>query len=109
MLNAGVLPFGVGPNSDHAILFLDLSFETLSGLSSQSLYDPTHPGFCNLWSTDIKAAEKYLTFVQNGFQAENIHNQLAILISRCQHMGKCTQDNEQILNKIDDAITKILL
>ena len=74
MQHAGVLPFSVGPNSDHAILFLDLSFENLSGISSQSLYDPTHPRFCNLWSTDIKAAEQYLTFIQQGFHAENIHH-----------------------------------
>ena len=69
-----MLPFGAGPNSDHAILYLDLSYETLIGIPSQPLYDPTHPGFQNLWSMDIKAAEKYLTMVQNGFHTENIHN-----------------------------------
>ena len=72
--HAGVIPFSVGPNSTHAILFLDLSFEHLSGISSQSLYDSTHPRFHNLWLTDIKAAEQYLTFVQQGFYAENIHH-----------------------------------
>ena len=54
-INAGILSFGKGPNFDHAVLYLDLSFDTLTGLSSQILCDSTHPGFQNLWSTDIKA------------------------------------------------------
>ena len=73
-INASVLSFGAGPNSDHTILYLDLSYAILAGISSQSLYDPTHPGFHNLWSMDIKVATKYLQFIQDGFHAENIHN-----------------------------------
>ena len=110
MLNAGVLPFGTEPNSDHAILYIDLLFDTLTGISLQSLYDPTHPpGFHNLWSTDIKAAKKYVTLVNQGFLAENIHECVAILVSWCQHMGKCTANNECILNKISEMITWVLL
>ena len=44
-VNASVLPFGAGPNLDHAILYIDFSFDTLTGLSSQTLHSPTHPGF----------------------------------------------------------------
>ena len=62
-LNASMLPFGAGPNSNHMIIYLDLSFTILTDMSSQSLYDPTHPGFHNLWSMDIKAATKYLQVV----------------------------------------------
>ena len=47
-LNAGILPFGKSPNSDHAMIYLDLSFDMLTGLSSQILCDSTHPGFRNL-------------------------------------------------------------
>ena len=46
-LHAGILPFGAGPKSDHAILYLDLPFALLTDISSQSLYDPTHPGYHN--------------------------------------------------------------
>jgi hypothetical protein len=42
MTGAGILPFGEGPRSDHAILHVDISLDTLSGLTSQSLHDPTH-------------------------------------------------------------------
>ena len=73
-INASVLPFGAGPNSDHMILYIDFSYAILAGISSQSLYDLTHPGFRNLWLTDIKAATKYLQLVQDGFHVENIHN-----------------------------------
>ena len=44
-INASILPFGKGPNSDHAVLYLDLSFDTLTGLSSQILCDSTHLDF----------------------------------------------------------------
>ena len=84
MLNTGILSFGAGLNSDHVILYLALSFETLTSISSQSLYDPTHPGFRNLWSTDIKAAEKYVTLVHQGFIAKNIPKNVLILVSHCQ-------------------------
>ena len=109
-INAGILPFGTGPNLDHAILYIYLLYETLTGISSQSaLYDPTHPGVRNLWSTDIKAAAKYKTMVKQGFHAKNIHERIAILVSHCNQTRKCMLDDECILNKIEKAITGILL
>ena len=80
MTGAGILPFGEGPRSDHAIIYVDLSLETLSGMTSQSLHDPTHPSSRRLWSTDIKATEKYITLVNAGFQYENIAARTATLI-----------------------------
>ena len=80
-INAGILPFGNGPNLDHAMLYLNLSFDTLMGLSFQILCDSTHPGFRNLWLTDIKAAIKCIKLVQTSFQDENIVNRIAILVS----------------------------
>jgi hypothetical protein len=73
--NSSIIPFGKGPRSDHAMIHVDLSLDTLTSIPSQSsLHDPTHPSAHNLWSTDIKAAEKeYIEQVQAGFQAENIH------------------------------------
>ena len=68
----GILPFGIGPRSDHAILYLDFSLSTLSGIPSESLHDPTHPSTRNLWSTDVKAAAKYTELVRTGFEAEKI-------------------------------------
>ena len=79
--HAGVLPFGTGPNSDHAPIYLDFSLDLLTGLPTQSLHDPTHPGFRNLWSTDVKAAALYIQIVQQGFNNENIHERVAILVS----------------------------
>ena len=83
MTGAGIIPFGNGPNSDHAILHIDFSLETLCGTPSTSLVDPTHPASRNLWSTDIKAAEAYIEEVRHGFAAENIVTRIAILTSRC--------------------------
>ena len=80
MTGAGILPFGEGPKSDHAILHADFSLDTLSGLTSQSLHDPTHPSSRKLWSTDIKATEKYISLVNTGFQHENIAERTATLI-----------------------------
>ena len=108
-IHADVLPFGHGPNSNHAILYLNLSFAILTNISSHSLHDPTHPGFHNLWSTDIKAVTEYIKIVHNGFYTENIFNQIAIIVSHCNCTGKCTSDDERIINKIDDDITNILL
>ena len=108
-INAGILPFGAGPRSDHAILHLDISMEALTGIPSQSLHDPTHPASRNLWSTDIKAAKQYVTLVTDGFQAENISLRTSILVSRCDRTKRCSQDDIRILNKIDNDITKILL
>ena len=67
------------------------------------------PASANLWSTDIKVAQKYITLVQQGFHAKNIHEQIAILVSCHNQTGKCTLDDEHILNKIDKAITGIML
>jgi hypothetical protein len=80
---AGILPFGSGPKSDHAIIYCDLSLSLLSGLSPDSIHDPTHPASRNLWSTDIKAAEHYIEIVQHGFDMANISKQIAVLHSRC--------------------------
>ena len=59
-IHAGMIPFGYGPNSNHAILYLDLSFAILTDILIHSLYDPTHPGFRKLWLTDIKAVNEYI-------------------------------------------------
>ena len=67
-INAGILPFGYGPKSNHSMLYCDLSLTILSGLSTQSIHDPTHPTSRNLWSTDVKAAEKYIKLVTLGFE-----------------------------------------
>jgi hypothetical protein len=107
--DAGILPFTAGPKSDHAILYVDFSLETLNGIPSQSLHDPTHPAARNLWSTDIKAAEKYIEYVQHGFHAENILERISILIYRSQRTNRCTDDDARILHKIDSDITAILL
>jgi hypothetical protein len=88
---------------------VDFSLETLSGIPSQSLHDPTHPAARNLWSTDIKAAEKYIEYVQHGFHVENIHERISILIYRSQRTNQCTDDDARILHKIDSDITAILL
>jgi hypothetical protein len=106
---AGVLPFREGPQSDHPIVYTDISMTTLCGISSQSLHDPTHPAARTLWSTDIKAANKYMDSVQQGFAAENIAERIATLIDRCNCTKRCTDNDARILNKIDTDITKILL
>ena len=56
--------------SDHAMIYVDFSLDSLTGLPSQSLHDPTHPSARNLWSTDVKAAEKYIAQVRERFLAE---------------------------------------
>jgi hypothetical protein len=90
-------------------VYVDFSLETLSGIPSQILHDPTHPAARNLWSTDVKATEKYIVCVQNGFQAENILERISILIYRSQRTQRCTDDDARILHKIDSDITTILL
>jgi hypothetical protein len=61
MVRAYVLPFGDdSPKSDHAICGIDFSLDVLSGIQPESLYDPTHPAARQLWSTNVKAAEKYV-------------------------------------------------
>jgi hypothetical protein len=109
MINAGILPFGSGPHSDHTILHLDLSLETLTGIPFHSLHDPTHPASRNLWSTNIKAAKQYINLVTEGFQAENITLQTSILASRCKRTNRCSQNDICILNKLDNDIMRILL
>jgi hypothetical protein len=109
MNGTGILPLGIGPRSDHAILYLDISLSILSGTSSKSLHDPTHPSTWNQWSTDVKAAAKYTNLVRAGFEAENIAARIAILLQRCDQTGRCTTNDERILNNIDSNITRILL
>ena len=109
MTGAGIIPFGEGPKSDHAILHADFALDTLCGMSSQSLHDPTHPSSRNLWSTDVKAAEKYIEIVRERFQEANIAERIAILIDRCNRTGQCSEADEGILNAIDTTITKVLL
>jgi hypothetical protein len=109
MTGAGIIPFGEGPKSDHAILFADFSLATLCGMSSQSLHDPTHPSARNLWSTDIKAAEAYIEMVRTRFESDNIPERIATLLDRCNRTKKCTTADERILNQLDDNITKILI
>jgi hypothetical protein len=92
-INAGILPFGAGPRSDHAILHLDFSLEALTGIPSQSLHDPTHPASHNLWSSDIKAAKHYVNLVNEGFQAKNILLRTSILISQCDRTKQCSQND----------------
>lgn len=106
MNSARVLLFGIGPHSDHTILYLDLSLVMLSAIPSDSLHDPMHPAVCNLWSTDIKAIAKYTNLVCIGFEAKNIAECIPILIN---HTGKCTDTDERIFNKIDKDIICILL
>jgi hypothetical protein len=106
----GILPFGIiGPRSDHAILYLDFSLSTLSGITPESPHDPTHPSNRNLWSTDVKAATKYTKLVRTGFEAENIATRITILLNRCDRTGRCTTDDERILNHINRDITRIML
>jgi hypothetical protein len=107
--NAGILPFGSGPRSDHAILHLDFLLATLTGITAPSLHDPTHPASRNLSSTDIKAAKQYITLVTEGFQAENIALRTSILVSRCERTSRCSNNDVRILNKLDSDITRILL
>jgi hypothetical protein len=91
------------------MIYVDLSLASLTDLPSHSLHDPTHPSTRNLWSTDIKAADKYLAQVRDRFLAENIHERINILVHRCERTQQCTSDDERILNKIDADITSILL
>jgi hypothetical protein len=107
--NAGILLFGSGPRSDHAILHLDFSLATLTGITAPSLHDPTHPASRNLSSTDIKAAKQYISLVTEGFQAENIALRTSILVSRCERTSRCSNNDVRILNKLDSDITRILL
>jgi translation initiation factor 2B subunit (eIF-2B alpha/beta/delta family) len=109
MTDTGIIPFGEGPRSDHAIIYGDLSLEILSSIPSQSLHDPTHPSTRKLWSTDIKAAEQYVDKVKHGFSCENIIERITILVHRCNLTQCCTDEDARILNKIDTDITKILL
>lgn len=107
---AYVLPFGKDtPRSDHAICGIDFSLDVLCGISPESLYDPTHPSARQLWSTDIKAAERYVEMVERRFAADNIAERVQKLMQRCTNTGKCSENDEAILNAIDANITKILL
>jgi hypothetical protein len=103
------MDFGIGPRSDHPILYVDISLTALCNLPPQSINNPTHPSSRNLWSTDIKAAEIYVDLVKHDCKMENIATQIAILKQRCDQTNRCTQNDEKILNKIDRGITKIML
>jgi hypothetical protein len=82
MVHAYVLPFGTGesPKSDHAICGIDFSLEVLCGISPDSLYNPTHPSARQLWSTDVKAATRYVDMVERRCHADNIATRVATLI-----------------------------
>jgi hypothetical protein len=107
--DAGILPPRTGPLSDHSIVYIDFSLAILSGTPTQVLHDPTHPASRNLWSTDVKAAAKYIESVQNGFHEHNILDRIAILTYRSQRTNRCTDDDVRILYQIDSDITNILL
>jgi hypothetical protein len=66
MTHAYVLPYGTGdfPKSDHAICGIDLSMDVLCGITPESLYNPTHSLARQLWSTDVKAASRYVELVE---------------------------------------------
>jgi hypothetical protein len=107
---AYVLPFGGDcPRSDHAICGVDFSLDLLSGISPESLYDPTHPSSRQLWSTDIKAAERYVSLVETRFEYENIEARIKTLLNRCTATGQCLPNDVRILNNIDATITDIML
>jgi hypothetical protein len=82
-IGAGIMEFGIGPRSDHPILYVDISLTALCNLPSHSIHDPTHPSSRNLWSTDIKAAETYIALVKHDCEMENIATRIAILKQRC--------------------------
>jgi hypothetical protein len=111
ILNTYVLPFGTGesPKSDHAIYGIDFSLDVLCGISPESLYDPTHPAARQLWSTDVKAAERYVELVEQRCQADNIEKRVAKLVQRCKRTGICSNGDKKILNDIDANITAIMI
>jgi hypothetical protein len=51
----------------------------------------------------------YTNLVQTSFAAENIAERITILLHQCDRTGRCTTNDERILNKIDRDITRILL
>jgi hypothetical protein len=109
-IRAYVIPFGGDtPKSDHAICGIDFSLDNLCGISAESLHDPTHPSARQLWSTDIKAAKKYVELVERRIAEENLEERTNTLITRCYKTGKCTDADERILNAIDNKLTDILL
>jgi hypothetical protein len=111
MIRAYIIPFGDdrSPRSDHAIYGIDFSIDVLCGISTESLYDPTHPSARQLWSTDIKATENYVERVEQRFNADNIAARVAMLLQQYTSTGQCTPNDERILNKIDLNITRIML
>jgi hypothetical protein len=93
-VGASILPIGIGLQSDHRFLYANISLATLCHIPSQSLHNPTHPASHNLWSTDVKAAEKYVEHVTIGFEHANINARTAILINGCERMKRCTPNDE---------------
>jgi hypothetical protein len=107
---AYILPFGSdSPKSDHAICGIDVSLDLLCGMQAASTHDTTHPSTRNLWSTDVKASEKYVEMAMQMFDTNNIANRTKILLDRCTRTGKCTANDERALNAINANITRILL
>jgi hypothetical protein len=98
---AYILPFGSdSPKSDHAICGIDVSLDLLCGMSAASTNDPTHPSTCNLWSTDVKASEKYVDMAMKMFETDNIANRTKTLIDRCTRTGKCTDEAGEEMERI---------
>jgi hypothetical protein len=81
----------------------------LSGIKPESLYDPTHPAARQLWSTDVKAASRYVEMVEWRCHADNIAARVMKLIQRRQTTGLCSAYDVTILNAIDANITEIML
>jgi hypothetical protein len=111
MTRAYVLPFGTeeSPKSDHAICGINFSLDVLCGISPESLYNSTHPAARQLWSTDVKAAERCVELVEQQCQADNIEKRVAKLVQRCQRTGTCSDGDKKILNDIDANITAIMI
>jgi hypothetical protein len=109
-IRAYVIPFGhETQKSGHAICGIDFSLENLCEISAASLHDPTHPSSRQLWSTDVKAAEKYVKLAERRTEEENLETRTNTLIIQCAKTGKCTVDNERIQNAIDKKLTEFLL
>jgi hypothetical protein len=101
----------MGPTkSDHAICGIDVSLDLLCGMQAESTHNPTHPSTQNLWSTGVKASEKYVKMAMQMFETDNTANRTKILvIDQCTRTGKCTDADERALNAIDANITRILI
>jgi hypothetical protein len=106
MTSAYVLPFGTGesPKSYHAICGINFSLDVQCEISPKSLYNPTHPAARQLWSTDVKAAERYMELVEQCCQADNIEKCVAKLVQRCKQTGICSNGDKKTFNANITAI-----